>query len=211
MREKPLQIPVKDITLEARMQEGPRPGTYVLCHPHPLYGGDMENNVVSSLGKLLNDLGWSVIRFNFRGVGESGGEYRDQGEEVEDLLAVRDFLEHSRKGPVHIAAYSFGAWAALRASARGLKPASLILVSLPIDFMDCSGLKLPAVPAFLTAGDRDDICKPDSLRNWLDQHASAPDQVNLEILEHCDHFYGGCEQDLNNEIRKFLMSRLTAA
>lgn len=98
--------------LELPQGTGPVPGV-VLCHPHPLYGGDMENNVIVAVGRALVRSGLAALRFNFRGVGRSQGEFAGGVGEQEDaraalsFLATRPEIDPARLG---IAGYSFGGW-----------------------------------------------------------------------------------------------------
>ena len=112
--------------LEGMLREGAGKGGVVICHPHPLYGGSMWNNVVDALETGFFEAGFSTLRFNFRGVGASSGRY-DEGEgETRDVeAACRHLEEHTGGGGRFVlAGYSFGAWVAARAACiyRGSAP-----------------------------------------------------------------------------------------
>lgn len=206
MPEQPVRIPADSHELEGAYEPGPGPEGVVLCHPHPLYGGDMDNNVVMALQKSLGAQGWATLRFNFRGVGASGGTHGDGKGEVEDLLAAAAYLQQHGPGRIHLAGYSYGAWIALRASQQSVRPATLILVSPPVDFLDFKNLSLPPVPTLITLGDADSFCSVPALHDWLGTTGPGPKHVHIEILEGCDHFYWGYEARLRSIIRDFVES-----
>jgi uncharacterized protein len=211
MTEKTLMIQVNpEITLEARYTPGIRARAAIICHPHPLYGGSMDNQVVLALQAVFQGLGWGTLRFNFRGVGQSTGAYGDGLGEREDLLAASRALQAEEEEPraVGLAGYSYGAWVALGAIRQGLKHDALILVSPPVDFLKFDALTLPPVPCLITLGDRDQYCALSSLKTWLNipEQQKAPTQV--EILPGADHFYGGHEIALQCRVRDFLRAQL---
>jgi len=116
--EEHVTFPVGDITLEGLLWAPPQAPSVgaVLCHPHPLYGGEMRNNVVSALAEALQRAGVATLRFNFRGVGQSGGEHGGGEAEIEDVkAAVTYLLSRQAVKTVAVAGYSFGAIVGLRA------------------------------------------------------------------------------------------------
>jgi uncharacterized protein len=198
-------------TLEGLFAQGSLKGAGgVICHPHPLYGGDMDNGVVSTLQRILHRFGCSTLRFNFRGVGRSSGVYGDGEGEVEDLQAAVSYLDGHGLRQLHLAGYSFGAWIALKACHAGLQPASLILVSPPLDFLRFDGLQLPSCPSLITGGDRDEFCRKDSLLSWVSRQSTAPEVISHKVLPGCDHFYWGKEAILSAEVAEFLANNLKA-
>jgi alpha/beta superfamily hydrolase len=204
MAEIPVMIPVDDFLLEGLHDKGNDIESAIICHPHPLYGGSMDNNVVIALKGVLGDRGWGTLRFNFRGVGRSGGSYAEGDGADRDLMAAASYLISNGAVKLHVSAYSFGAWIALRAVKRGLEPDSLILVSPPLDFLEFQGLKLPPKPCLITLGDRDAFCAVGSLREWLhhDRHPTTDPQV--ELFSGCDHFYRGQEMVLSTKVSAFI-------
>ena len=198
------RIPVESFFLEALYEEGRSPETVVVCHPHPLYGGSMDNNVISAMMKPVRDRGWGTLRFNFRGVGESGGKYGEGEGEVADVLAVASYLVDHGIGTIHLAGYSFGAWIALKAIQKRLPAASLILASPPLDLLPFRGLVLPAKPCLMTLGDSDGFCSVRSLTDWIASQPYGESFVELDILSGCDHFYWGHEETLSRYVAEFL-------
>lgn len=208
MREESVALETTDgVTLEGSLwrQEGPQGA--VICHPHPLYGGSMTNNVVLAVRDRLSGLNITTLRFNFRGVGGSEGEYdRGCGEQRDVGAAVVYLVEHVEI--VHIVAYSFGAWVALNAVTGGdLTPSKLILISPPVAFdeTDFSALTLPAVPTLIVTGDQDQFGPPAALDQWLASQ-NRGDDVQRKLLAGVDHFYFGGEAELTSAIEAFLTS-----
>ena len=161
----PVRFPSGDLTLVGalhRPQGLGLPGIAV-CHPHPLFGGDMENNVVVALCRALAGDGMVALRFNFRGVGESGGSYGGGFEEAQDARAALDFLaglsevDGDRLG---LAGYSFGALVALSAAEERVH--ALAAVSPPVGGLDPTSFRW-GIPTLLVSGDRDDISPPPRL------------------------------------------------
>lgn len=204
MSERGIRISVGKFSLEALYDPGESPDGALICHPHPLYGGSMDNNVVSVLQKALRKGGWGTLRFNFRGVDGSGGDHAGSKGDVEDLLAAAEVLLKMGKAPLHLAGYSYGSWIALQAIRSGLQPSTLILASPPVDFVDFDGLVLPESPCLITAGEYDDFCTLPSLKAWLSAQLAAESHTRLEVIPRCDHFYWGREDVLEAAVVNFL-------
>jgi uncharacterized protein len=195
------------IELEGRLAIGERPEVAIIAHPHPEYGGSMDNNVVFAVREVAGALGMSTLRFNFRGVGASGGSYDDGIGEVEDLLVA---VETGRRRAandcrVHLVAYSFGAWIAAKAVTRGLRVDNLVLISPPVDFLAFAGLGLPECPCQVITGARDEYGSPASVQAWLDRLPGAPE---LQVVPDADHFYLGMETSLVSLLGGFLATGL---
>ncbi len=169
----------------------------VVCHPHPLYGGDMDNNVVIAACEALAARGYVALRFNFRGVGESEGAHdRGQGEQG-DVSAA---LEHLASLPevdaerIGLIGYSFGAIVSAEVAHGALR--GLALISPPIAFTD---LRISwGCPALVLGGDDDTIAPADRLRVV----AEGPG-VELRIVEGADHSWWGFEDELGDALAEF--------
>lgn len=192
-RESAELIPGPSGPLSVRFQPGSGTGASalaVICHPHPLMGGTMDNKVVTTLVRAYRDLGLSTVRFNFRGVGESAGIH-DQGVgEVEDVLAVVAWaqakLPHQR---LTLAGFSFGSAMAARAWAQGTFMAArdeLLLVAPPV-----TRYPLPPPQAAdairVIYGDADEVIAPQAMADWV-----ASGQVqSCQVLPGTSHFFHG--------------------
>ncbi len=205
MSETTLHIPVEGgkIRLEGAFEEGRTGRNAVLCHPHPLYGGNMNNNVVLAARNAFAESGRGTLRYNFRGVGGSGGEPGDGDKDSEDLLAVSEYVRKNYPGQLDLAAYSYGSWVALKAVRLGLTPDLLVLISPPLEFISFAGLDLPDLPMLITIGNEDEFCSVEALRKWLANQPNAA-RAEVEIFPYGDHFYWGLEQKLSARIAEFL-------
>jgi len=200
MSTKRVLIPA-DFPLAGLLSEGDIRAGVVLCHPHPLYGGDMENNVVRAMDQGFSAKGFTALRFNFRGVGASGGSY-DEGEgEVRDLLAAAAYLKSVLRpdSAVMLAGYSFGAWICARAAARVHGLTGLFLVAYPFSVYDAVELKAFRGSVFLVGGTSDHVCPMDKL---LEVYREIPVVDKYLKIMPTDHFYGGKDKELTEFIEE---------
>lgn len=201
-------IPCGDIILEGILEfpETPvkLPQAALILHPHPLYGGNMFNNVTSSISSGLLDHGIATLRFNFRGVGKSAGTHGDGVDEIKDVLAAITFLDSLDEvdsSNIILAGYSFGCWVGLKAAAQESRAMRLVGVSPPVDMYDFSFLINEMRPKILLAGDSDFVC---STTNFLELVAKIPEPKRIVTLEGADHFHFGREDYIISEIIEFL-------
>ena len=188
--------------LEGRLWLASGHDAVVITHPHPLYGGELNNPVVTVLTKVYQRLGYSTLRFNFRGVGASEGDYDDGRGELDDLRAAGDVLQGLGKTVADLAGYSFGAWINLRLDPPIATVRQQVLVAPPVAYMEFSFI--PPVPAELTVivGDRDSFAPLDLLRNRIPLwHPSG----RLHVLPGADHFYQGALDRLANLLETVLI------
>jgi alpha/beta superfamily hydrolase len=206
MKEQSITFPSGTLALEgmiARVRSDVQRGA-VVCHPHPLYGGSMYNNVVESTLQAMWELGWTTLRFNFRGVGRSQGEYAAGSGEADDAAAALRFLAAEsglEMAQLVLAGYSFGAVAAAKAAIRLPALGALLLIALPLGMADENILKQSKSRLLLVAGDRDSYCSPDRLRALA---ATIGNQVQLQIIKGADHFFAGYESDLTIALETML-------
>lgn len=133
-----VDIPAPHGLLEALFWpvESPKAAT-VVCHPHPLGGGTMHNNVTYRLAQAFRDAKVSALRFNFRGVGRSTGRYDEGRGEVDDARSALDWLERQHPGvPLYAAGFSFGSYVALRLAERDRRVAKVMAVGVPVSMFD---------------------------------------------------------------------------
>ncbi len=206
MREQAVTFASGALTLEGLYAppaaSGARGG--VVCHPHPLYGGAMHNNVVEAALAAMWSKGWATLRFNFRGVGQSEGEHDNGRGEADDAVAAVKWLTAQpgvAAGGAVLAGYSFGAMAALAAAPKIPDLAALLLVALPIAMADPAALERFAGPVMLVAGDQDGYCPAVKLKAL---HEKLDGRAQLRIIAGADHFFGGFEPELQAEIAALL-------
>jgi hypothetical protein len=187
-----LQIGDAPRILEARLARpaGHQAGA-VVCHPHPQYGGDMDNAVVTLIASALVDASRAVLRFNFGGVGASGGTYGGGLAETDDVRAAIAALATRLPAgaPITLVGYSFGAWVALRAAAVDGGLERVVAVAPPLAFFDWDFLAGVRPPVHVVVGDRDEYCPRERL-------AALMSRYPIQTLEGADHFFGGHEDEV---------------
>lgn len=162
----------------------------IVCHPHPLHGGSLNNKVVYTVAKTFNELGVVTLRFNFRGVGESAGSY-DQGRgEAEDVLALAQWLrDRFPASPLWLAGFSFGAYVAARAQQQGLEAERLLLIAPPVTMFDFSALGQIEAPGLMVVqGGKDEVIDPDAVADWTKTQDPG---LACHWMTSAGHFYHG--------------------
>jgi alpha/beta superfamily hydrolase len=191
--------------LEGILNENSKRGGVIICHPHPLYGGDMHNNVVCAIEEGFADKGFTTLRFNFRGVGASEGSYGEGQGEVEDLVGAVEFLKRQidKDAAIMLAGYSFGAWICSMATSRLERMGGLFLVSYPFAFYESNTLRNYEGKIFLVGGKLDDI---GPVAQLMDVYKAMPSiQKSLKIIS-TDHFYGGKEEEITDFVKEVVPS-----
>jgi uncharacterized protein len=176
-------------------------GSVILCHPHPLYGGDMYNNVVEALQAALAGAGFSTLRFNFRGVGGSEGRYGEGDAEKEDVQAAVQFAAGEAVEPLYVAGYSFGAYAGVRGVAGDERVKAFVCISPPVAIYDFASLREERRPKLIVAGKRDLICPVNDVEELF---LSLSQPKMLRIVEGADHFWWGVEDQVADYCIDFL-------
>ena len=201
MAEEKIHFNSGDLELEGLLNRRDGEKGVVVTHPHPLYGGDMQNNVVTTIARAYQNLGYSTLRFNFRGVGNSQGRYSDGHGEQKDVKAALDYLVSVGCCDLDLAGYSFGAWVNAMGLGKYPEVRRLNMVSPPAAFMDFSGLGLTPRIRLVVSGSRDDIAPPAMIREMIN---TWNHDAEFRVIEGADHFYGGYEEDLFQIIHRFL-------
>jgi alpha/beta superfamily hydrolase len=167
---------------------GPARGVAVISHPHPLFGGTMDNKVVQTLARAFVQCGWSAVRYNFRGVGRSAGHYDDGRGEVDDLLSV--VSQQAPQGALALAGFSFGAFVTAQAAAR-------LATERPIDQLVLVGtaasrFAVPVVPpdlherTLVVHGEADDTVPLSAVMEW-----ARPQTLPVLVVPGGGHFFHG--------------------
>jgi uncharacterized protein len=173
----------------------------VVCHPHPLYGGALDNKVVYTLARSFQQLGSPAIRFNFRGVGASAGVYDNGRGETADALAVIAYGRQRWPGAaLWLAGFSFGAAVAVRAAGEAA-PARLIAVAPGVLTIPVSGAAPPACPWLIVQGDADDVVPASVVSAWARSLSPAP---QLQVLPGAGHYFHGRINELRDTIVEFM-------
>jgi hypothetical protein len=181
------------------------PATVVLCHPHPQHGGTMRNKVVTIMERALREAGLSTVRFNFRGAGDSEGSFDGGTGELEDLLAVVDWVRRTRPDDdLWLGGFSFGAWMSLRA-AQDLPVRMLISIAPPVERYGFSDLMPPNCPWLVVQGDEDDVVSPKAVKEWVEGLDRKPDLV---VMDGSGHFFHRRLMDLRGLIKNAVQPHL---
>ena len=200
------QLPGPAGELEALVSEppggtSPAANFAVVCHPHPLYGGTLDNKVVYTLARAFEECGAPTIRFNFRGVGASAGGYDGGRGETEDALAAIAYGRDRWNGAgLWLAGFSFGAAVAVRAAARAA-PEKLVLVAPGVTKMAMEGVPSPRCPWLLVQGDADEVIEPAEVLHWA-QRQSVP--ALIRRFPDAGHFFHGRLHELREAVVQFM-------
>lgn len=188
-----------DLRLEGAIHDGAGRLAAVVLHPHPQYGGDMDNHVVAEMCIALAARGVSTLRFNFRGAGRSEGSYDGGLGEADDArAAVRAVLEAAPGARLVLAGYSFGATIAATIAA-DVAPAALVLVSPPVGMGALPPLD-PDLPTLVIAGGSDQIAPAAAV------HALASGHRSAVVVDGVDHSWWSGLDALSRELGSFLDS-----
>ena len=186
------------------------PAFAVVCHPHPLFGGTLDNKVVYTVARAFEQLGAPAIRFNFRGVAASAGSYDEGRGESEDALAIVRFGRQRWPGaPLWLAGFSFGGAVAARIAAVA-QPQRLVLVAPGItrleraDF-DAARAAQPQCPWLIVQGDADDVVAPAAVLDWAAARQPLPGvpAPMVSVLPGAGHFFHGRMSELREAVLAF--------
>jgi len=189
--------------IEHKPDSTEHPITAIICHPHPLFEGTMHNKVVTTLARTCDALKIHSIRFNYRGVGESAGEYGEIEGEVDDCMAVIDWVtQHQPHNQLWLMGFSFGAYIAARA-AIAAKSKQLVCIAPAVEhahFMD-----LPEVhcPWLVVQGDKDEVVPPQMVYDFVEKR---PENITLYKLSDTGHFFHGKLVDLKCKLVQYLQT-----
>jgi alpha/beta superfamily hydrolase len=182
------------LCIEALLEKASDTQGVVITHPHPLYGGDMENPVVIALRRAYLRRGFSTLRFNFRGVGESEGRFDNGVGERQDVSAALGFLSGLGMKEIDLAGYSFGAWINAGVNA-GFK--RMVMVSPPVAFINFDPpAPIPNLRLIVTGG-RDDIAPAPMISTCK---ACWNPATSFEVIPNADHFYTGLLNTLEDTL-----------
>lgn len=162
----------------------------IVCHPHPLFQGSMDNKVVTTIARAAASLGLPTLRFNFRGVGRSAGQHDYGVGEQQDVLTVMHYAQ-TQFGwqKVILAGFSFGAgMACLAACAAPENIAGLFLIAPPVHHFDAPNQLPYDFETWIYLGDADEVVPVDEMLNWAERVVPTP---HLEVLSGAGHFFHG--------------------
>ena len=175
----------------------------VVCHPHPLHGGDMDNPVVVRVAEVAQGVGMATLRFNFRGVGASGGVHSGGEGEQDDVAAALAALAGRlpAESPIGLAGYSFGAWVAARVAAAMPALPALALLAPPLGMYDLDFLGHAPSHTLLVSGSRDQYCPAEAL-----ERLGLRLGTGVEIIEGAEHFFFGKLFPMSEAVKRWLQT-----
>jgi alpha/beta superfamily hydrolase len=203
LKSKRVIFPCGDLRLEGELLwpegKGPFP-VVIVCHPHPLYGGDMDNNVVMAVYFALVKSSIAALRFNFRGIGNSSGSYGEGVGEQDDVKAALDFLSTLKEidsQRIGLAGYSFGGMVAASFAINENRIKQLALISPALNETGWIQLKKYALPKLILIGEADTSVPFRPFQRFFG------DAKQYQIIAGADHFWSGFEEQLSSKITHF--------
>ena len=202
-------FPCGDIVLEGEWHLPQATGSFpvvTVCHPHPLYGGDMSNNVVLAICQALAQQSIAAFRFNFRGVGKSGGTLGGGIALQEDVKAALAFVSSTPNidpKRIGLAGYSFGASVALPVALQDEQVNLLALVSPALSDSGWEQLKGYSKPKFLISGNYDFVIPLQQFQQYIQD---IPEPKEYQIISGADHFWQGYEEEVARKVAHFLVA-----
>lgn len=189
----------------------PREVVAIVCHPLSTEGGSLTNKVVTMAARALRELGVTTVRFNFRCVGQSAGDFDDGIGESEDLRAVVDWLRREKPGhALWLGGFSFGSYVSLR-MADELQPALLFSIAPPAGrSWDFDNMGLYTGPWFVVQGEADEIVEPARVYDWLTRLSELRRAPTLIRLPGASHFFHGKLMDLRQAVKDGVHAELPA-
>lgn len=182
----------------------------LVLHPHPMYGGTMNNKVTYNIFQMFARHGFSVLRFNFRGVGRSQGKF-DEGEgELMDAATALDWLQlqNQDSNVCWVGGFSFGAWIAMQLIMRRPEIEGFIAVSPPANMYDFSFLSPCPSGGIIVQGDKDDVVNEESVSKLAAKLATQKgSKVNYSMVRGADHYFRNHMDELNKLMDDYLNQR----
>ncbi len=199
--ESQITIERQTIRLEGVLDHNSSQKAVIISHPHPLYGGDMDNPVVMAIAEVFCEKGYTTLRFNFRGKGKSTGTFDNGNGEQDDVMAAISFLEDKGFRGISLAGYSFGSRMNAEVISKGIRIQDHIMVSPPMGAMSFDGIENMPSTGLIVTGRNDEIAPPDLILEHIKIWGIAP---RFDIIENCDHFYSGCLKKLKTLLADYL-------
>ena len=201
MPEERIFIKNDSLIVEGLLHKSSEERGVIICHPHPLMGGSMHNNVVEAIQEAFAAENFTTVRFNFRGVGRSTGIYDEGRGEMEDILSAREYLINAGMPKIFFAGYSFGAWVGSKVMEQNDNIfTDSVFISPPNNYFDFDWAKLTDNIGLIICGDQDQFCDLEAIKKQIKEI-----QAKLEMISGADHFYLEKEKELINVLRKYII------
>ena len=187
------------------------PPIALLIHPHPLYGGTMNNPIIMELFSIFDSLGFSIFRFNLRGVGKSEGKFDNGLGELADAAAGLDWIQRQNPNTNQcwVAGFSFGAWIAMQLLMRRPEINGFVSVSPPANMRDFSFLAPCPSPGLIVHGDKDNIASFDSTKILVEKlQKQKKVDIQFKSIKGADHFYENFAEEFDSSIKDYVEQTL---
>lgn len=161
-------------------------GIVIICHPHPQHQGTMDNKVVTMTAKAFRELGLRTVRFNYRGVGNSDGEYGASYGEADDLVAVAKWAREQYGQRLWLGGFSFGCFVAYL-KANELAAEQLLLIAPSVERMDFEKTPEPTMPWYIIQGDADEVVSAEATYQLVESAQNTPKLTKLNGVSHFFH------------------------
>ena len=184
----------------------------VVLHPHPLYGGTMNNKIAYNLYQSFVRAGFSTLRFNFRGVGKSQGKFDDGIGELADAATALDWIQQQNMdaSTCWIAGFSFGAWIAMQLLMRRPEIDGFISVSPPANLYDFTFLSPCPAAGLIAMGAKDDIALEESVGKLASKLAGQKGaNIEYKVIADADHYYRNHLDELNTTLDDYITRRMS--
>ena len=183
----------------------------LILHPHPQFGGTMNNQIVYNLFYTFVNRGFSALRFNFRGVGRSQGHFDHGAGELSDAAAALDWMQqhNPNSSSCWVAGFSFGAWIGMQLLMRRPEIHGFLSVALPANMYDFSFLAPCPSSGLMVHGGSDGLVPPDSVAKLVQKLSQQRGiKIDFEVVPGADHFFGGHLEELGAAIERYLDAAL---
>ncbi len=178
-------------------------GVGIICHPDPRFGGSMTNKVVTTTARALLDLNLAVVRFNYRGVGNSEGEFGNIIGELADFETVLNWTRAALPDlPLWLAGFSFGSYISAL-GARTANPQRLISIAPPVNHYDYTQFNQFHFPWLVIQGDQDEVVSCNAVEKWA---ATPPSPLQFVVMPQASHFFHGKLLELREIIKEWAQS-----
>ncbi|MGD9187827.1 MAG: alpha/beta hydrolase [Desulfobacteraceae bacterium] len=192
----------RNVTIEGLLYEGDAKRAAIILHPHPVYGGNMNNHVVQTIALVYQQKGLTTLRFNFRGAGGSGGDYDHGIAERTDIEGAIGYLQSQGIEQLDLVGYSFGAWVLAGWTQDNPRHGfRIMLVAPPVAFLDFSDIRAISGLHAVIVGKSDEFAPVGRVQSQLTQWCDA---VKLSVLSTADHFFNSGIDELEQAILEHL-------
>ncbi|MDR1475509.1 MAG: alpha/beta hydrolase [Holosporales bacterium] len=186
----------------------------IVLHPHPQHGGTMNNKVVFTLYRAFADSGFSVVRFNFRGVGRSEGECGKGDGEIIDATAALDWIQMINPGQrdLWVSGFSFGGWIAMQILMRRPEIRNFVTAAPPANLYDFNFLAPCPASGIIIQGADDNIVSVEDVTKLVNKiHSQKRVVLDYVVMENADHFFSGKLDILADRVKEYLLRELVVA